>query len=346
MLTVLFSFLLLCAVSVNCFDVSTKPSVYSRSRSSSLSTLHMGIRSSIKSFFSRRSGSKKRSDAELKEGIAHFYDQSSEIWLDVWGEDMHHGYYPTPDFKDHKAAQVDMIDRSLAWAYGGDELPSPPKSMVDVGCGVGGSSRHIARKYGCTAKGISLSPYQIKRAKEFTTTAGLDSRVEYQVADAMNMPFQEGQFDLTWSMESGEHMPDKDRFMSELVRVTAPGGRVLIVTWCHRELKEGEIGLTAKEQRLLDKINDAYYLPDWVPASRYVELAQQYGLKEVRSDDWSEFIAPFWPAVFRSALVPKNFIRMMRTGKTTIKGAIATLWMLRGFQKGIVKFALITGIKP
>ena len=60
----------------------------------------------------------------------------------------------------------------------------------------------------------------------------------------------------------------------------------------------------------------------------------------------SPFLPLFWPAVFFSALVPRNFFRMMRTGITTIKGAIATLWMLRGFQKGLVRFALITGRKP
>ena len=41
-----------------------------------------------------------------------------------------------------------------------------------------------------------------------------------------------GEFDLAWSMESGEHMPDKQKFVNELVRVTAPGGRIIIVTWC------------------------------------------------------------------------------------------------------------------
>ena len=59
-------------------------------------------------------------------------------------------------------------------------------------------------------------------------------------------------------------MPNKEKFINELFRVTAPGGRIIIVTWCHRELEAGEVGLSAKEQRLLDKINDAYFLPDWV----------------------------------------------------------------------------------
>ena len=56
-------------------------------------------------------------------------------------------------------------------------------------------------------------------------------------------------------MESGEHMPDKRQFMKQLFRVTAPGGRILVVTWCHRELKAGEKALQPRELRLLDKIN-------------------------------------------------------------------------------------------
>jgi len=259
---------------------------------------------------------------------------------------MHHGYYPSPDYSDHKAAQVDMIDRAVDWAYGNDLSHKTPKNMIDVGCGVGGSSRHISQRFGCSGKGISLSPFQIQKANDFTKTARLDDRLQYMVADAMKMPFDANTFDLTWSMESGEHMPDKEQFMKELIRVTAPGGRIIIVTWCHRELNDNETSLSDKEQRLLNKINDAYYLPDWVPPSKYMQLATSMGLEDVRQDDWSQFIAPFWPAVFFSSLVPRNFFRLLRTGKTTIKGAIATLWMLRGFKKNVVKFALITGRKP
>lgn len=50
------------------------------------------------------------------------------------------------------------------------------------------------------------------------------------------MPFQDNSFDLVWSMESGEHMPDKKQFMSELTRVAMPGGKIIIVTWCVRRL--------------------------------------------------------------------------------------------------------------
>jgi tocopherol O-methyltransferase len=52
-----------------------------------------------------------------------------------------------------------------------------------------------------------------------------------QVADALQMPFEDNSFDLVWSMESGEHMPDKKQFISELKRVATPGGKIVVVTW-------------------------------------------------------------------------------------------------------------------
>jgi len=68
-----------------------------------------------------------------------------------------------------------------------------------------------------------------------------------------------------------------------------------------------------------------YFLPDWCAVSRYVQLAKRMGLEDVRTEDWSDYVAPFWPAVMASALVPRNFFRMLRSGWTTIKGAIASV---------------------
>lgn len=75
---------------------------------------------------------------------------------------------------------------------------------------------------------------QAERANGISQSQGMGSKVNYQVADALHQPFRDGQFDLIWSMESGEHMPDKAQFINELTRVCKPGGKILIVTWCHR----------------------------------------------------------------------------------------------------------------
>lgn len=56
---------------------------------------------------------------ELRKGIAEFYDESSGIWEDIWGDHMHHGFYDpdsTVSVSDHRAAQIRMIEESLRFA--------------------------------------------------------------------------------------------------------------------------------------------------------------------------------------------------------------------------------------
>lgn len=102
-----------------------------------------------------------------------------------------------------------MIDETLRWAGVEADGARAPRTAVDVGCGIGGSSRHIARKFGARTEGITLSPVQAARAAAISERAGLGGQCSFQVADALQQPFADGSFDLVWSLESGEHMPDK-----------------------------------------------------------------------------------------------------------------------------------------
>ncbi|GAB5032965.1 gamma-tocopherol methyltransferase [Nannochloropsis oceanica] len=280
---------------------------------------------------------------ELKDGIATFYDESTAIWEEVWGEHLHHGYYYTGKEKNHQKAQVDMIEESLKFAGVGDVTTSGVKRAVDVGCGIGGSSRFLATKYGAQVRGITLSPFQCRRAQFLTQKAGLEDKAKFSVADALAMPFQKETFDLVWSMESGEHMPDKKQFMRELVRVAAPGGRIVVVTWCHRNLKDGE-KLTRFERGLLKLINSIYFLPPWVSMNRYVALAEEEGLEGIKTADWTQVVKPFWPAVLVSCLNWKS-IKVLFTSETVRKGALAILYMMVGYSVGLIKFGVITGQK-
>ncbi|XVF30557.1 hypothetical protein REPUB_Repub16aG0068300 [Reevesia pubescens] len=285
----------------------------------------------------------------LKDGIAEFYDESSGLWEDIWGDHMHHGFYD-PDSNgsgsDHRAAQIRMIEESLRFAEISEDPAKRPKTIVDVGCGIGGSSRYLARKYGAKCQGITLSPVQAGRANDLAKAEGLAGNVSFQVADALKQPFPDGQFDLVWSMESGEHMPEKPKFVNELVRVAAPEGTIIIVTWCHRDLGPSEESLQPWEKKLLNRICNAYYLPEWCSTSDYVKLLQSLSLQDIKAADWSKHVAPFWPAVIRSALTWKGFISLLRSGWKSIKGALVMPVMIEGYQKGVIKFAFITCRKP
>ncbi|XVF42862.1 hypothetical protein PTKIN_Ptkin01aG0399900 [Pterospermum kingtungense] len=285
----------------------------------------------------------------LKDGIAEFYDESSGLWEDIWGDHMHHGFYD-PDSNvsasDHRSAQIRMIEESLRFAGISEDPAKGPKRIVDVGCGIGGSSRYLARKYGAECQGITLSPVQAERANVLAKAEGLADKVSFQVADALKQPFPDEQFDLVWSMESGEHMPEKAKFVNELVRVAAPGGTIIIVTWCHRDLGPNEESLQPWEKKLLNRICNAYYLPEWCSSADYVKLLQSLSLQDIKAADWSQHVAPFWPAVIRSAFTWKGFISLLRSGLKTIKGALVMPLMIEGYRKGVIKFAIITCRKP
>jgi tocopherol O-methyltransferase len=286
--------------------------------------------------------------AQLNKGIASFYDASTGLWEEMWGDHLHHGYYSAdadqPTRKSNREAQEEMIERVLEWA--GITQFTDGQRMVDVGCGLGGSSRHIIRKFGGgSAQGVTLSPYQAQRGNELSAAAGLKDYVQLQVADALHQPFDDDTFDLVWSLESGEHMPDKRKFVGELARVCAPGGRVIIVTWCHRVLHATEPSLKEDEQRLLDEICDAYYLPQWCSIADYERLFVENGFDDVRTADWSEQVAPFWGEVIKSALTFRGVLGLLRSGWTTIRGALVMPLMAQGLQRGVVRFALITGVK-
>ncbi|KAI8540605.1 hypothetical protein RHMOL_Rhmol09G0276000 [Rhododendron molle] len=312
---------------------------------------------------------------KLQKGIAELYDESSRVWEEIWGDHMHHGFYD-PNYNtnnndalsllsDHRSAQIRMIEESLRFAGVSEDPLKRPNSVVDVGCGIGGSSRYIARKYEARCQGITLSPVQAQRAQALAAAQGLANKVSFQVADALNQPFPDAQFDLVWSMESGEHMPDKAKFVNELARVAAPGATIIIVTWCHRDLSPSEKSLRPEEEDLLRKICDAYYLPAWCSTGDYVKLLESLSLQDIKAADWSENVAPFWPAVIRSALTWKGFTSLLRSGMAnstspafkgmhyclcfgwkTIRGALVMPLMIQGYKMGLIKFAIITCRKP
>jgi tocopherol O-methyltransferase len=286
---------------------------------------------------------------DLNLRIRDFYDSSSDLWEQVWGEHMHHGYYAPGESsrKDRRLAQIDLIEKLLEWAQ-----PKSPISVLDVGCGIGGSSLYLANKYFANTldadndrkvTGITLSPVQASRAIERSRELGLRSRSQFLVADAMAMPFPDSSFDLVWSLESGEHMPDKAKFLQECYRVLKPGGTFIFATWCHRDTDDHP--LTNYEQKHLQRIYDVYCLPYVISLSEYEAIAQRTSFQNIKTADWSEAVAPFWDIVIDSAIAPSAILGVLRSGLSTVTAALSLRQMSRGYASGLIKFGLLTATK-
>jgi len=281
----------------------------------------------------------------LYQDIREFYDASSELWESIWGEHMHHGYYGrNGNYKlDRRQAQIELIEELLLWA--GYNENNAPQNIIDVGCGIGGSTLHLAEKFGSKATGITLSPVQASRATERAGEVSLDGQVDFAVANALEMPFEDNTFDLVWSLESGEHMPDKSKFLQECYRVLKPGGKMILATWCHRETDSFAGDLTKSEVAHLKEIYRVYCLPYVISLSEYRAIATDCGFKELNSDDWSIAVAPFWDVVIDSAITPQAIVGLFKAGWQTIQGALSLNLMSRGYDRGLIRFGLICASK-
>jgi len=168
--------------------------------------------------------------------VASAYDAWTQDKLleRLWGEHIHLGFYP-PGKKniDFRKAKVQFVHELVKWS-GLDKLPKGSR-ILDVGCGIGGSSRILAEYYGFNVTGITISPAQVKRARELTPNR---LNCDFQVMDALDLKFKDGTFDAVWSVEAGAHMNDKTKFADEMMRTLRPGGYLALADWNSRDLSE------------------------------------------------------------------------------------------------------------
>jgi SAM-dependent methyltransferase len=141
--------------------------------------------------------------------------------LDAAGKDVDH---LTPDDlapvdELHTRGRAATTDLARLLALKGTE------HVLDLGCGIGGPSRYLAKTFGCRVTGIDLTPEFCRVAAMLAARTGLADKVEYRQGDALAVPFAEQSFDVVWSQNVVMNIAERDRLYAEIRRVLKPGGR-------------------------------------------------------------------------------------------------------------------------
>jgi arsenite methyltransferase len=98
--------------------------------------------------------------------------------------------------------------------------------VLEVGSGVGATACYLAKKHGCRVTGIDLREAMVARSLERAKREGVEGTVEFRVANAQDLPFEDALFDVVLCESVATFIKDKRQVVSELVRVTKPGGCV------------------------------------------------------------------------------------------------------------------------
>ena len=109
------------------------------------------------------------------------------------------------------------------------ELRVQPGDLVlDIGCGIGGTAREVAREYGAFCAGVDLVPEFVDMANELSRRVGLDDKTKFLESSALKLPMQDEMFDGVSIMHLGMNVADKPRMLAEAFRVLKPGKRMVL----------------------------------------------------------------------------------------------------------------------
>ncbi|MEM9039184.1 MAG: methyltransferase domain-containing protein [Actinomycetota bacterium] len=117
----------------------------------------------------------------------------------------------------------------------------PPRSIVDVGSGIGGPARTMAVELGAPVVGVDLTPAFVEAATQLTDRVGLGDRVSFRVGNALDLDVEDTSVDLATLFHVGMNIEDKQSLIAELTRIVRPGGRVLVYDIVR--LRDGDLSL-------------------------------------------------------------------------------------------------------
>jgi tocopherol O-methyltransferase len=265
-----------------------------------------------------------------KRKIIEHYDLASPYYRTLWGEHLHHGYWRTGS-ETKEEAQAALTSHLAQTAQ-----IKPGAEILDVGCGFGASSIHLAGAYQASVVGISISLVQTSIAQKAANNAEVNAHFAVMDADEIALQFE---FDVIWCIESISHFKNKPDFFTRAAEMLRPGGTLAIIDWFRSsssDVPPHRACIRTIERGMLVKLRTM---------SAYAELARKAGLEVLADDDLSAQCGRTWEItgdLLKSRSLrqlataqPIEFIRFLRSAKA----------MRTGFAHGCFVYGMLIARK-
>jgi tocopherol O-methyltransferase len=242
----------------------------------------------------------------LHRGIAEYYDQT-ELDYRLTGflrqDALHYGWWDGTT-----ASLADALNRENEVLAEVANI-QPGESVLDAGCGVGGSSLYLAGM-GAKVTGITVSSRQVNTAREKAFRAGLSEGIRFEQRSYTDTGYPPESFDVVWALESVGHTPKKDEFIDEAYRILKPGGRLIMADgWATHP--------RANQHRAMQRLMAAWASPgvQLDTLDRFAASLGKHGFNVERASEETEHIIPTVQHLYRWYVRTRAIHQAMRVVK-------------------------------
>ncbi|MBI4008681.1 methyltransferase domain-containing protein [Candidatus Roizmanbacteria bacterium] len=233
----------------------------------------------------------------------------------VLGGVKHFGYYPSgkSDISEKKAQVLtqELLARKLHLLK--------RDNILDAGCGEGYVATFFAQKYGCRVTGITITPFEVKKAKELAFKRNVEDTVRFYEMDYSKTNFANNTFDKIYTMESLVHAYDLEKTLKEFKRILKPNGRIAFFEYSMAEDKSINSFVDKQKRLPLEKLIKQY---DWVIEKwamfslkkmrhgRFTKILKKEGFVKIHEKNIIRNMLPSLNRLYRLAKIPYFFIKL------------------------------------
>ncbi len=260
------------------------------------------------------------------DAIRNHYDQFTWAYRLYWGYHLHHGLFDSGK-ETPKEAQQALLRYCASRA-----AVRRGASVVDVGCGYGGTAKFLAEEYSCSVLGLTLSPAQLKVACRLSRSVKRPGRIRFEVADAETYPFPGSSSDLVWTMESLGHFFHKADYLAKVHAALKPGGRFLLADWTG-----------SMDDPLVRKIAAAFLCPDLLTAEEYSSKLRSIGMSVICCEPLARRVARTWDICAQRLHSMRWILPLLPRHFAAFRQGVEL--MREGFHSGQLEYTLLIAEK-
>lgn len=227
--------------------------------------------------------------------VAAYYDQTEVHYRRFWNLEqskaLHYGIWKsdTRSFSE----SLENTNRELAESA---EI-TQTDTVLDAGCGVGGSAIFLAKRFGCKVTGISLSAKQILKAKQNAKIANLQHLLQFEEKNYCKTGFPENSFDVVWALESVGSAADKVEFIKEAARLLKKGGRIIVADYFKTSNE------AIDKEPLMKTWLNGWAISDIETTSNFKKELQNAGFSKIKASDFTKEITKSSKRMYQASVL-------------------------------------------